>query len=179
MITGRGVAALAAAGTLAAGCVAPAPTAAPAGARTGPLPPAAAFDATVDRVVDGDTLVARRPDGRRVRVRLIGIDAPELPRDGRAAECWAGEASAALDALVGDARVRAAYEPGGNRDRFGRELWDVWLTDGRFVQAELVAAGAVRPYPIRPQTAYAGLLAAAGRRAAAARAGLHGACPAD
>ena len=48
---------------------------------------------SVDEVVDGDTI--RVTSGRGVeRVRLIGIDAPEVDHDGDWDECWAEEAKA-------------------------------------------------------------------------------------
>lgn len=137
-------------------------------------PPVAreAFVATVVRVVDGDTLIAM-PSGtsRPLRVRLIGIDTPETVRPDAPVACYGERASALTSRLLTGARVRASYEPGGRADRFGRELWDVWLPDGRFLQAVLVTAGAARAYPYRPQVRYAGLL---GRLADAARAAHRG-----
>jgi endonuclease YncB( thermonuclease family) len=47
------------------------PSAFPASPR--PLP------ATVQRVSDGDTVVATTADGTKLRVRLLSIDAPEIP----------------------------------------------------------------------------------------------------
>ena len=47
------------------------------------------------RVVDGDTLLVRT-DGRRERVRLIGIDTPESVAPDRPDECGGEEASKAL-----------------------------------------------------------------------------------
>jgi micrococcal nuclease len=141
-------------------------------------PPAAGgrVDAIVERVVDGDTFVADR-DGRRLRVRLIGLDAPESVRPGFPVECYGVESSRLLGRLLREgAVVRAAYESGGQRDRFGRELWDVWLRDGRFVQGEVVRAGAAEAWAHPPQTRYADELARIEDGARTSGAGLHGAC---
>lgn len=46
---------------------------------------------TVDTVVDGDTIRAT-VNGRDERIRLLGIDAPELARDGKPAEKCAEDA---------------------------------------------------------------------------------------
>jgi micrococcal nuclease len=141
-----------------------------------PAPPADTFPAVVERVVDGDTFVAVR-SGSRVRVRLIGIDAPESVQPDAPVDCYGPESAAALAGLLppGTA-VRGAYEAGEPLDRFGRELWDVWLSDGRFVQAELVSSGAAdaREYP--PHDRYADVLADLDDAARDSGAGLHGAC---
>jgi len=151
-----------------------APAAPPAGGL--PRVPEGAFSATVERVVDGDTFVARR-DGRPFRVRLIGVDAPESVKPDSPVECYGPEASRQLHRLLPDgARVRAAYEPGGERDRFGRQLWDVWLPDGRFLQGVLVVQGAAEARLYRPQHTYADLLARVEDRARAGGAGLWGSC---
>jgi micrococcal nuclease len=141
-----------------------------------PRVPAAAFRATVERVVDGDTFIARQA-GRTLRVRLIGINAPESVKPGSPVECFGPESSQVLhDLLPRGAAVRAAYEDGGQRDQYGRELWDVWLGDGQFLQAVLVERGAARPRLYRPQHKYADLLARLGDRASAEDNGLYGKC---
>jgi endonuclease YncB( thermonuclease family)/soluble lytic murein transglycosylase-like protein len=124
-----------------------------------PTSPAEAFRARVERVVDGDTLIAR-VDGhpRRLRVRLIGIDAPETAKPDVPAECFGPEASAYAGGLVAGMRVRAAYQSGGRTDRFGRELWDIWLEDGRFVAGLLVEQGYATAHPIQPQVSHSGYL---------------------
>ncbi|MGI8681119.1 MAG: thermonuclease family protein [Mycobacteriales bacterium] len=149
----------------------PVPTFDP-GSIESPAVPRDAFPATVVRVVDGDTVIAAVAGSTRpVRVRLIGIDTPETVRPNTLVACYGEQAATLSRRLLTGARVRAAYEPGGRQDRFGRELWDVWLSDGRFVQAVLVTAGAARAYPYRPQVRYAGLIA---RLADAARVGRRG-----
>ena len=57
--------------------------------------PPAALSATVERVVDGDTFIARR-GGRSLRVRLIGINAPESVKPGSPVECFGPESAQVL-----------------------------------------------------------------------------------
>src|SRR5436305_7534104 len=139
-------------------------------------PTAGSFPAQVVRVVDGDTFIARR-DGRGppLRVRIIGADTPETVKPGVAVRCYGPEASAFTKHLLRPGSwVRAAYEGGGDTDRYGRQLWDVWLPDGRFLEAVLVASGAARAYPFAPQLDHASLLADLQRQAEVARRGLWG-----
>lgn len=142
-----------------------------------PPVPAGAFLARVVRVVDGDTFVAVVAGGRGpVRVRVIGADTPETVRPGTPVRCYGPQASAFTKHLLPRGSwVRAAHEPGGDTDRYGRQLWDVWLPDGRFLESVLVASGAARAYPFPPQVEHAGLLAALQRQAQATHRGLWGA----
>lgn len=144
--------------------------------RADPTAPPRAFAARVDRVVDGDTFVAV-VRGERLRVRLIGVDAPESVQPDAPVECHGPESAALLAALLPAGReVQAAYQRGGRQDRFGRELWDVWLPDGRFVQAVLVRRGAARAVAYEPQVAHAGTLARLQDQARTDRRGLFAAC---
>jgi len=79
--------------------------------------------ATVVRVIDGDTLVAQ-VGTRSERVRLIGIDAPELPSD-----CYAQQATAAArrQAARGAKVVLVGDRSQSRRDRYGRLLAYVQL----------------------------------------------------
>jgi micrococcal nuclease len=138
----------------------------------GPEPPAEARTALVVRVVDGDTLLLR-VGGRRVRVRLIGVDAPETwaRRD-----CYGAEAARALRRLVsaGSAvRVIGDREP---YDHFGRRLLHLWTSRGRLVSAALVRAGFARALAIPPDTRYAPLLGAAEAEARRRGVGLWSRC---
>lgn len=144
---------------------------------TAPTAPGRAFTARVDRVVDGDTFIAVRR-GELVRVRLIGVDAPESVRPGYPVECGGPQASAVLTRLLPvGTQVTAAYQTGGKRDQYGRDLWDVWLPDGRFLQGVLVRTGATEAYPYRPQVEHAAYLEKVENRARARDAGLWGHCP--
>jgi micrococcal nuclease len=146
------------------------------GAVTSPAIPVDAFVARIVRVVDGDTLVAvAAGSSRPVRVRIVGVDTPETVRPGTPVRCYGPQASAFTKHLLPrGAWVRAAHERGGDVDRYGRQLWDVWLPDGRFLESVLAAAGAARAYPFPPQTEHAALLAALAAQARAQGRGLWG-----
>lgn len=104
--------------------------------------------ARVVRVVDGDTLIVA-PD---IRVRLIGIDTPELGRNGAPDEPLAREATAWLAEEVTGAEVRLEFDI-ERIDRYGRTLAFVWLGE-RLINAEIVAAGFSRAetqYPFSSQ----------------------------
>ncbi len=105
---------------------APRPIAAPAGARA----------RTCVRVIDGDTVML---DGHE-RVRLIGVDTPELHREGTPVQYFARQASAHTNRLVAGRRVRLDFDQ-ERRDRYGRTLGYLWLEDGTFVNLEIVRRG--------------------------------------
>ena len=142
--------------------------------RGGWPPPRGASEATVERVVDGDTLKLARVGS----VRLIGVDTPEVFGG---AECYGREASSFLKRSLPPGR-RVSYRLGVDpRDRYGRALAYVWLEDGRFLNGELVEKGYAVPLTVPPNVEFARLLAAAARRARAAARGLWaaGTCAGD
>jgi micrococcal nuclease len=95
--------------------------------------------ATVERVLDGDTIVLR--DGRHVR--LVQLDAPETDEN----ECYAQEAKAILARLLPPGtHVEIETDPLLDQvDRFGRTLAYVQKEDTN-VNLELVRAGAAAPW---------------------------------
>ena len=90
-------------------------------------------------VVDGDTLDVAGVG----RVRLLGVDAPELGRGFDTAAPLAREARVRLASLVTGRFVRLELE-GGRGDGHGRVLAYVIRDDGLFVNAELLRAGLAR-----------------------------------
>ena len=140
-----------------------------------PAAPVGAMTAIVVRVVDGDTLIGQLPGQQPVRVRLIGVDTPETVKPGTPVACFGKVASDYAKHLLTGLRVRVAYEPGGQTDRYGRQLWDVWLPDGRLLAGLLVADGLGRAYPFAPQVSYAPLLSRLQAEARTGRRGLWGA----
>jgi endonuclease YncB( thermonuclease family) len=120
-----------------------------------PDPPKGAVEAKVQRVVDGDTFVAS-VNGRRERVRVIGVDTPESVDPNRPDEPFGEEASNFAKHYLDGETVRMAgdAEP---RDRYGRMLAYVWLADGTFWNALLAAEGYAQQLTIPPNVTYADL----------------------
>jgi len=139
---------------LLAGCGAPSPGEAPA-------------VGVVAQVQDGDTLTLT--DGRKVR--LVGIDAPELEKEGQPAEFLAHQAKQVLTGLAAGQRVRLEYDR-LRYDRFQRLLAYVYLEDGTFVNRELVARGLARVYTEPPNLGKREELLEAQREALEARRGI-------
>lgn len=146
-------------------------------AAAAPRAPFDAFEARVDRVVDGDTIIARRPRGGPIRVRIIGIDSPETKLSPAGEQCHGPQASAYADGVLAGRAIRAAFEGTAHRDRFGRELWHVWLPDGAFFAGRSVELGHARALRVRPHLQHAAYLSAKQDEAAQARRGLWARCP--
>jgi micrococcal nuclease len=127
--------------------------------------------ATVDRVLDGDTIVLR--DGRHVR--LVQLDAPEIDEN----ECYARKAKALLAHLLPrgthiEIETDALLD---KVDRFGRTLAYV-RRDGANVNLELVRAGAAAPWFFHGDRGrYAPDFLVAAREARERHRGLWAACP--
>jgi micrococcal nuclease len=142
-------------------------------------PTALEANATVVRVVDGDTIVAE-VDGESERVRFIGIDTPESVRPGSPVECFGKEAAAHTARLLPEGtpiRLELDVEP---RDRYDRLLAYVYRAgDGEFVNLALVRDGFANPYTVPPNVAHEPEFRAAARVARATGAGLWSACPDD
>lgn len=94
--------------------------------------PAHAWPAVVIDVHDGDTITVRRSNGQAERLRLYGIDAPELAQPGGT------DAADHLRELLhdGTAEVRTM-----DRDRYGRTVARIWTIDGQDVNEAMVTDG--------------------------------------
>ena len=122
---------------------------------------------SVRSVTDGDTL--RLTDGRRLR--LAGINTPEIGRDGKASEPWAQAARRGLLALVNgeSLQLKVGDDP---RDHYGRTLGYLFDSHGRSVEAELLQSGLGYAVVIPPNDALAECHLAAEANARQARRGL-------
>jgi micrococcal nuclease len=111
----------------------------------------------VTRVIDGDTFDAIRSDDphRRLRIRIVGIDAPERARDGRPADCMADQAAARLAQVIDGRPVRlTADRTQPARDRFGRYLAYVdYANMDSDIGRLLIREGLARSYHPRGQSA--------------------------
>jgi len=85
----------------------------------------------VEYVHDGDTVTCIDEANRPQKIRLVGIDSPELNQP------FGREATAALREKLGGGRVRVE---GHARDQHGRLLGTLWV-DERNINRELVSDG--------------------------------------
>jgi micrococcal nuclease len=130
----------------------------------------------VERVIDGDT-IDLSIGGREERVRMIGIDTPELHGTGGTAECMAGEALAfTASELPAGTEVRLERDVVG-RDDYGRLLAYVYRRgDDMLINELVIALGYAHPLTIAPNDTYRERFVAAAHAAEAADLGLWGTC---
>jgi micrococcal nuclease len=128
---------------------------------------------TVERVVDGDTIVV---DGA-VRVRFIGIDTPESVDPRQPVQCFGRESARRTEHLLPrGVEVKLVYDV-DRTDRYGRTLAYVYrASDGLFVNAALVRDGYALSFTVPPNIAHADDFVALQRAARTARRGLWKAC---
>ena len=150
---------------------------------TMPHKPGGLEPATVVRVVDGDTLVVHLGDGRTARVRLIGVDTPELhPSDKLRRDAQrSGKDAASIQALGARAATFTRKYLNGRAvhlerdvttlDRYGRTLAYVWAGDELF-NVTVVRDGYAALLTIPPNVKYADVLAACYRSARESHRGL-------
>lgn len=122
----------------------------PAGAAA-PRCPADHLDqqATAEYVYDGDTV--RLDDGRKLR--FIGLNTPELGRDGKPDQPYARAARQAVEALLAGGQSRLGLRLGRERhDRYGRTLGHPYLQDGRSLAEVLLARGLATLLTVPPNT---------------------------
>lgn len=167
--------------TLLAACrgdAAPPPSSAPPSGTGGVAPPTTSIEAnaTVERVVDGDTIVVDI-DGHRETVRLIGINTPETVKPNSPVECYGPEASKRTKELLPPGTPVRLERDIEARDVYGRLLAYVQrATDGMFVNLELVEEGDAVLLTFPPNTAHTDAFVAAAGAAERAGVGLWSAC---
>ena len=108
----------------------------------------------VKAVIDGDTLRLAGGDS----LRLVGVNTPEIGRDGRPDEPLAREARAALERLIGPAGavwLRASQQ---ERDRYSRLLAYAYNEDGDSLSAGLIGQGLGLHVAIAPNLSLADCL---------------------
>lgn len=129
--------------------------------------------ATVVGVIDGDTVVLGQEISGARQVRLVGIQAPKLPLGRKGFKAWplAADSKTALGKLVLGKSVRLSF--GGTRiDRHRRLLAHLHLTDGRWVQGEMLRLGMARVYTFPDNRALAAEMLGLEREARKTRRGI-------
>ena len=116
---------------------APAP-AAPADSSAVEGIPSDATEATVNYVHDGDTLFLDTPSDSNLKVRLLGVDTPEV---GDNLECYGNEARDYLRSVLREGSTVYVVADVSPLDQYGRSLLFVYTADGVLANYELVSQG--------------------------------------
>ncbi|MEW6585335.1 MAG: thermonuclease family protein [Nitrospirota bacterium] len=123
----------------------------------------------VMEVHDGDT-VSVTMDTRTEKIRLIGIDAPEMGQ-----KPWGSAAKSYLENLLSSSgwRVRIELDV-DKRDTYGRRLAYLWTARGEMINVLMIKGGYAMLYTHAPNVKHVDELAAAQREARGARMGIWG-----
>lgn len=104
----------------------------------------------VAKVIDGDTIHLQ--DGRKVR--LIGINTPELGRRGEASQPYGKQAYKALVKLLRhQKKIGLSYDK-DKTDRYKRVLAYITLVDGQSVEQSLLSQGLAHSIVVPPNDKY-------------------------
>ncbi len=111
-----------------------------------PLPPDEGAPAEILYVYDGDTVQVRL-NGKKEKVRLLGVDTPEIAGPHTTEERCGPEASRRTKELArkGD-RVTLLFDGTSERDKYGRLLARLILADGRALNEILLREGMAKRY---------------------------------
>lgn len=116
---------------------------------------ATSYNATVIRVVDGDTVILDW-DNNEERVRIVGIDTPEIVASNRPVECFGQEASNYAKQLLPE-QSTVVFEYDNERDKYDRALGYITLSDNRDFGLTMISDGyayAYRSYDHSRMTSY-------------------------
>ena len=101
-------------------------------------------------MVDGDTVDVRFGDGNVERLRLIGMDTPEVVDPRKPVQCFGREASRHAHELLDGQSVSIETDPSqGDRDIYDRYLAYIWLPDGRNFGEVMIGDGYAHEYTYR------------------------------
>lgn len=129
----------------------------------GPLEPVSVY-----HVYDGDTL--KLDDGRKLR--LIGVNATEMGRDGRPDQPLAKAATRLVEEFVRHSGQVMISVDKQAKDRYGRTLAHVFNTRGESLEQQLLEQGLAYHVAVPPNLTQAECLASAEARARSAGLGL-------
>ena len=100
----------------------------------------------VIKVVDGDTIEINH-DGKAVKIRLIGINTPEVVDPRRPVQCFGREASQEAHRLLDGAYVMVHTDPSQDTyDKYGRLLAYVFRSDDMFINEHMISEGYAHEY---------------------------------
>ncbi|MCS6956595.1 MAG: thermonuclease family protein [Patescibacteria group bacterium] len=101
---------------------------------------------SVAKVVDGDTIEIEI-DGKIQRIRIIGINTPEVVDPRKPVECFGKEASEKAKELLSGKKIRLEKDPTqGDIDKYARLLRYVFLEDGTDFGLTMIKEGYAYEY---------------------------------
>jgi micrococcal nuclease len=128
---------------------------------------------TVVDITDGDTIRLRDGSGAIEKVRLVGIDTPEVYP---VYECFGDEAEAELLRLAPIGSTLVVDPDVDPFDDYDRLLLYLWNDEGTFINLALVEGGFAEAIRVAPNDLHFDELLAAEDAAAAASLGMWGSC---
>jgi micrococcal nuclease len=124
---------------------------------------------TVSYIYDGDTFKTDRGE----KIRLLGINTPEIAHASKPGEILGKQAKYRLKELIGNRLVRLEFDR-EKRDKYGRLLAHVWLRDGSWVNSQMIQDGLAHLYIFAPNFRHAGKLLQHEKAARLKRSGIWG-----
>lgn len=124
--------------------------------------------ARVVRVNDGDTVTVSI-DRHRQKIRLIGIDAPELGQ-----QPWGERAKRHLQDILSSSRSVSLEHDVERRDKYGRLLAYIRTADGRMVNAEMLRDGYAVLFTFPPNVKHVNEFTSSQRQAREKKLGIWG-----
>jgi len=121
----------------------------------------------VASISDGDTFKTTKGE----RIRLLGINTPEVAHRASPAQRMGNTASKALSNMIAGRTVRLAFDE-QSKDDYGRTLAQVYLGDGTWVNGEMLRAGMAHAYTFTPNVRWAAQLVQLEKPARQARRGI-------
>lgn len=109
----------------------------------------------VERVSDGDTLVVKDTNDKNITVRFACVDAPEIAHTNKEKQSKrTSDRNQFSWGIKAQERVQELVQQGGDRvtlnitdsDRYGRQIAEVRLKNGTFVQQVLLQEGLAKVY---------------------------------
>jgi len=104
----------------------------------------------VANISDGDTFKTKQGE----RVRLLGINTPEVAHQASPAQPMGSTASKELSNMIAGTTVRLAFDE-QSKDDYGRTLAQVYLRDGTWVNGEMIRSGMAHVYTFTPNLRWA------------------------
>ena len=130
---------------------------------------------TVTKVSDGDTIQITTPEQTKLRVRLYGIDAPEMPKTNPPpgyvrvhGESFGKDCKKALEAKIMGKKIRLDIM---DIDKYRRTVGIVWL-ENRNINLEMIREGYAKAYEEYLKAPYRSEFLSAQKEARSSRRGI-------